>query len=192
MPGTVKKLVEQARKSIAATIGVEPDFTAETLPLADEYISRIVVKEPSKERTKLLMAVGCYFGEVVRRKLGARWRIQGDSASTWRLEFTRCFLHFSPVGVAAEIMTGCESEEYDGTFETLDKYHEALHERLEQAPPLSEDEYFSLAGRFEIINLVADFLVGLAIKEGQEPKTYTKEDYESSAKRKIEAEKQKT
>ena len=175
-PAEINVLVAEVKEEVIRTTGVEPDMTPETLPLVDAYLRDVVGELGSPEREARLQAVGAYFGEVVRRQLAARWFVEGDPFA-WRVELTSCFLHFRPVSMAAETLVGCESEEYDGTFSTLEELRDDLERMLEQAPPLPEDEYFSLCGRLEVLSLVADWLVSLRLGEDKTPKEYSPADY---------------
>jgi hypothetical protein len=181
IPAIVADLVRDVQRAVAGALGVEPDLTAETLPLVDRYLRVTVSAMAADERAERVGAIGAYFGEVARRKLDGRWARLEHGPSSWRLELSSCFLHFLPFGMVGESLLGCESEEYDGTFATLDELHDELQQALQNAPPMPEDEYYSLAGRLEILSMVADWLVsrGLARAKDrdEEPARYSADDY---------------
>lgn len=162
-PAEVAGLVEDVCAAVQQAFGARPDLTPETLPLVDGYLREVVADLPVEEREERVVAVGAYFGEVARRKLEARWSRLEREPHSWRVELSSCFLHFGPVGMAGESLVGCESEQYDGTFGTLDELHDELAEMLSSSPQIPEDEYFSLAGRLEVLCKVADWLVGRTI-----------------------------
>jgi hypothetical protein len=180
VPSEVKRLIGEIRAEVTQAYGVEPDLTPETLPLIDQYLRDVATGLPQEQRELKVAAAGAYFGEVVRKKLNARWAAIPDGPPGWRIELGSCFLHFRPVGMAAEALAGCETEEHDGTFATLDELHDDLFQMLEQAPAIPEDEYYSLSGRLEILSLVADWLVGrrLAHHRPRKPPAYSAEDYQ--------------
>lgn len=177
LPREAAHLIAQANKMVTDALGVAPDLTPETLPLLDGFLRTTAEDLPRSEREKLIDAIGCYFGEVARRKLDGRWTVVGSTPHDWRIELTSCFLHFSPVGMVGEVLIRCESEDYDGTFSTLDQVRPDLEAMLNAAPPLSEDEYYSTSGRLETLTLVADWLVGQHLAAGRKPRSYSAEDY---------------
>jgi hypothetical protein len=54
----------------------------------------------------------------------------------------------------------------------------AAEARLSQMPPVSEDEYFLLSTRLEVIEAVYDMLRDQMRSEGREGTTYEESDYE--------------
>lgn len=177
IPGRVADLVEMARHSVTRTVGVEPDLSPETLPVVDEYLRQLPRDAAPEVHDLVLTAVGCYFGEVVRRLLNGRWAVDSDDPGRWRVELVNCFLHFCPVGMTGEVALGRASDAHDGSFATLDELRDPLHEMLSEAAPLPEDEYYSLAGRVDVLQLVADWLMGRSLAAGHPPRIYTAEDY---------------
>ena len=177
MPREVQDLVETAQRAVAEVVGVEPDLTPETLPLVDRYL-RVVAPDTHEDVLEpVLASVGCYFGEVVRRKLNGRWAILDGGPGKWRVELTNCFLHFRPVGMAGEVYLQAQSEHYDGSFATLDEHSDAMAEMLGEAAPRTEEEYFSLSGRVEVLQLAADWLVGRLLAKGKRPRYQSAEEY---------------
>jgi hypothetical protein len=177
VPAEVEDLVRLAQRSVAEVIGVEPDLTPETLPLVDEYLRQLPVDISDEVLDLVLSSVGCYFGEVVRRKLHGRWITSGFAPETWRVELINCFLHFHPVGMAGEVYEGAETDEHDGGFATMDELWDGLEQMLAQAAPVTEEEYYSLAGRIDILQLAADWLVGRTLATGKQPRSFSAEEY---------------
>jgi hypothetical protein len=177
LPREVEDLIAMARSNVARVIGVEPDLTPETLPLVDQYL-REVPRDASGEVLALVVSsVGAYFGEVVRQRLGGRWTLCGSHPATWRIELSSCFLYFLPFGMVGEVMQGVESDAYDGSFSILDELRDGLAEVLNARPPVPEEEYFSLCGRIDTLELVADWLLGLALTSARIMRAYSAEDY---------------
>jgi hypothetical protein len=183
IPQEVADLVELARTSVTKVIGVEPDLTPETLPLVDEYFRQATSEASDEVRQLVTAAVGCYFGEVVRRKLHGRWTIRGADPATWRVELITCYLYLHPVGMAGEVMVGAQTDDHDGSFATLAELNDELAEMLGKAAPLSEEEYYSLSARVEILQLAADWLVGRQLNSAHdhdhdhEQRRYSAADY---------------
>jgi hypothetical protein len=177
IPQEVADLVELARTSVTKVIGVEPDLTPETLPLVDEYFRQATSEASEEVRQLVTAAVGCYFGEVVRRKLHGRWTIWGTDPQAWRVELVNCYLYLHPVGMAGEVMVGTQTDDHDGAFAIHDELNDELAEMMSKAAPLSEEEYYSLSARVEILQLAADWLVGLQLKSEHMQRSYSAADY---------------
>lgn len=177
MPQEVEDLAMMACRNVQQVIGVEPDFTPETLPLVDQYM-RQLPKDSSAAVTELVLStVGCYFGEVTRLLLNGRWAISHDPPRRWRVELNNCFFHFRPVGMTGEVFHRGASDEYEGAFATLNEHWDGLSQALAEAVPMPEDEYYSLAGRVDVLQLAADWLLGRNMASGETPRTYTAEEY---------------
>jgi len=177
VPAAVDDLIAMARKNVAKVIGIEPDFSPETLPLVDQYLRQVPRDTPKEVQTLILAAVGCYFGEVTRRKFNGRWNLSGSSPPGWRIELESCPLCFWPVGMTGEIFAGTQTEDYDGSFVTADEFCEGLEAMLSAAPPISEEEYYSLSGRIDILHLAADWLTGQSLSSGKPHQPYSTDDY---------------
>lgn len=167
-PAEVRALADLGRRVVADRLGVAPDGSPETLPLADAFLRTTAAEAAPKERRQLVLAVGCYFGEVARLHLHGRWAPLGPDPSAWRVELPSGGLSFSPVGMAAETLSGCETPGYDGALAADEALRADLAAMLEHALPLGEDEYYSLAGRIEVLEQVADWLIARAASNERE------------------------
>lgn len=180
-PEAVETLIDEARQLVKGAFGVEPDLTQDTLPLLDAYLRTLVSSAAEPERSAALEAMGAHFGEVARRMLNGRWTLSEEGKARWRVELRSCFLYFYPVGMAAEVAYGCETEEYDGSFATRDDLHDELSEMLAEAAPMSEEAYYSLSGRMDVLLLVADWLTSNRLveegKKGKRPADLEADDY---------------
>ena len=177
MPKKVEDLAEMARKGAAHVTGVDPDYTYLTLPLIDQYLKELPSDATQEVVQLVLTSAGCYFGEVVRRLLNGRWAVEAAATEAWRIELASCFLYFHPVGLAGEVYSRGADEDYDGSFGTLDKLNEPLSEMLAAAAPYSEDEYYSLAGRVDVLQMAADWLTALPMATGKRARIFTADDY---------------
>lgn len=168
-PAEVLALADLGRRVVADRLGVAPDGTPETLPLADAFLRTAAAEAAPRDRHQLVLAVGCYFGEVARRHLQGRWAAPlGPDPSGWRVDLPTGGLSFSPVGMAAEALSGCETPGYDGALAAEDAVRADLAAMLEHALPLEEDEYYSLAGRIEVLEQIADWLTARAVNSERE------------------------
>ncbi len=177
VPSRVLDLAELARKGAAHVTGVDPDYTYETLPLVDMYL-REVPEDATEEVLHLIVASsGCYFGEVARRVLNGRWAVGSGAPEGWRMELASCFLYFYPVGMAGEVYSRGKDPDYDGSLGTMIEAHDGLSEMLANAAPFSEDEYYSLACRVEVLQLAADWLTARPMAAGKRARIFTAADY---------------
>jgi hypothetical protein len=183
IPAAAQDLVALGQRMVHEVIGVEPDLTPDTLPLVDQYLRQVPPELAHETRALVVSAVGCYFGEVVRRTLNGRWVLAAAEPSSWRVELSSCFLYFSPVGMAGEVLAGEDSDDYDGSFSTSDDLRDDLSAALNAAGPVPEDEYYSLCGRIDVLELVADWLTGKRMASGKPVHAYSEEDYRAVIER---------
>jgi hypothetical protein len=176
-PLEVLDLVSLAQNNVQTVIGIAPDFTTDTLPLVDEYLRRAPRQMSKAVEELLISSVGSYFGEVIRRKLDGRWVTEHLPPAQWRIELRPCFLYFFPVGMAGEVRQGEVSAKRNGSFSTMARLRDRLESLLAAAPPVPEDEYFSLTGRSEILETVADYLIGLKTEAQEVDYQYSPRDY---------------
>lgn len=176
--GTPTDIVDLATACVAsvnATVGVELDFSADTLPLLDHYAKQ-VLDSPEEEIIDLVAPMcGAYFGEVVRRRFeGARWHAPKEEHAEWRIEFEHAFLYFNPVGVALDIVL-----EGDGPLPSHLQVKQADKELVEHAlsvyGDVRESDYYSFSVRLEVIEQV---LAALA-RQSEEPEQFKSSDYKN-------------
>ncbi len=158
-PGAIFELAERAvdfvRHAVRGKRGAMVlDYRPETLPVLDHYL-RSVPKDQEATVALVSAAAGAYFGEVARRLLGGDWEETGDPAETWALVLTGG-LRIAPRALAEAAIRG---EEDEAAFEVPEEDREAVEEALE-GKEVTEEEYFSLAGRVEVLQFLADVLAG--------------------------------
>jgi hypothetical protein len=182
-PGEIVELAEAAREYVVRALGVELDYRPETLPLLDHYVrqARDKVRERPELAELMTRSVGAYFGEVVRRTMPSFWRVPSSDARDWQVCFEEVYLAFNPAAFAWDALH--ESTDHDGPSSelVLDREDsEALEKRLADLPPVSEDEYWLLSTRLEVIEIAADQArLGLSA-EGLANVTYGESDYETA------------
>ncbi|MEM9860463.1 MAG: hypothetical protein AAF938_02505 [Myxococcota bacterium] len=154
-PQDVVDLATACIATVNTTVGIELDFTPETLPILDHY-AKTVLDSPEDEIVGLAAPIcGAYFGEVVRRSFNGRWHAPpaGDNPDVygeWRVEFEHVFLYFNPIGVALDVIL-----EGDGPIESHlavrpdDRKH--LQEALKSLGDVRESDYYSFAMRHEVL-----------------------------------------
>lgn len=176
--GHVRACIDYVRRAV----GVELDFTPETLPVLDHYLGD--VRKTLDERPALAplvaSAAGAYFGEVVRSHIPSFWRLPSPNVHDWSLCLRVAFLSFNPIGVAYDALF--QTIEHDGPRSMLkvapeDK--EYLSRRLETLPPVPEDEYFLLSTRFEVIEVAVEALRAKLDSSGYDELTFEETDYDA-------------
>jgi len=166
-PPEVHELAQACVGFVQQALGFALDYTAETLPVLDHHL-RDQMREAGSAADLVTAAAGAYFGEVVRRRImGARWHSPAGEYRAWRLEFEPFFLWFNPLGNAVEAASGEASDGWNAHFQVLDEARGEVERSLAAAPELSEEDYFTLSMRLEVLEQVADLLGGLEVKQGK-------------------------
>jgi hypothetical protein len=152
----------------------------------------------------LANAVGAYLGEVVRRIHRCWWRADGDDPLYWRLEFRDVYLSFAPMQVVLAALTWSASEALDGLalddempdhraetsedaleptpepgLQLAPEDREAVRRRLDDLPPVTDEEYHALSTRLEVIDIAVDAIQANLLAEPERRRTYRPEDYRS-------------
>lgn len=165
-PDTIRDLALACVASVKATLGIELDFTQDTLPLLDHY-AREILEADKEEITQLTVPMcGAYFGEVIRRNLAAfRWHCPGDNHRLWRLELETAFLFFNPLGVAHEVALGEDIPGWWSHLEVAKADQEHVKEALSLFGDVRESDYYSFSLRYEVIDQVALSIARRAAQE---------------------------
>lgn len=151
-------------------LSIDLDGQQETLSVVDFFIQDVLreegrgtqlpVGDPRRTHMIHLMAptIGAYFGEVLCRVFPCRWRLKSENPRDWLLEFDHVPLRFNPAGAAAEAIAEELIEIWSGSIATSPEEMQALGERLAAAPPVSENEFFALTTRFEVLQIAQEWL----------------------------------
>jgi hypothetical protein len=154
--------VEFVRKAVHGKRGgIVLDYKPETLPVLDHYLAAVPRDQPATV-TLIAAAAGAYFGEVARRSLGGAWEQTNDPPEAWTLVLPG-ELRVVPGALAAAAILHEEEEAYEVPVADRAVVEEALDNR-----EVAADEYFSLSGRLEVLQHIADLLAGL--RESRQPK----------------------
>lgn len=195
----VETLVETFREQVNRALKVELDMSPTSLAFVDHYL-RLAREEEREPILSLLAAgAGAYYGEIVRREIGAVWIGHGEDPRRLRLLVSPQFVHFSPVDQAFEAIVATAPDEddprlpagapLDGAFhlrpprsgDTGDQEAEDdatwLEARLSELAPVPEDEFYALTCRFETLQLMLELLAAKHASEGRAPREYGVRDY---------------
>lgn len=178
-PSTIAELADACVRFVKQTVGVELDYTPDTLSILDHYLMTNVGDTPDDATFLAVLAAGAYWGEVIRRHWpSVRWHAPENEPGEWRLEFDRVFLHFNPVAMAVEAAARVEGQDgWDASFHVLDQDRKVLDESLAATEPVSEEDYFRLAVRFDTLEHAVDVLVACADARGESTRTFGADVY---------------
>jgi hypothetical protein len=162
-PSAVRELAQACVAFVRKSVGIDLDFTTDTLPLLDHYLSQ--AREGKGEiHTLVAAAAGAYFGEVIRRQYPARWALGDESDhDSWRLEFEQVFLYLYPVVLARSVLEPDASS--DAGFSVREQDRPTLASALELLGEVDEDVFYLLSTRFDVLSSVAERLTAIRQKE---------------------------
>jgi hypothetical protein len=163
---------------VLAKYGVVLDGMPDTLSIVDQYVRDARAELAAKpEGLPLLSAtVGAYFGEVVRGAFELNWWIEKEH-DAWRIEMEDVFLTFNPIGMAREALTLTEAEGWHAHFEMDEAEREDVERRLAALPEVSDDEFYSLSTRFDVVEIAVDALRAKLLAAGLGGVRFTRLDY---------------
>ena len=181
-PEEIGELVRACLEYVKRSLGTELDFTPETLPLLDHYLSE--VREELEGKPELVEltahAAGAYFGEVLRRQMRGFWHMPSASLHDFQVCSSVAFVAINPFGVAYDALYG--GQEHGGPRSNLRlaaEDHGYIKARLATVPELPEDQYFLLTTRIEAIEITVEALRARLEEQGYGETEYTPEDYEA-------------
>jgi hypothetical protein len=161
VPARVREYAEQAVAYVRAALELDLTYDSDTLPLMDFYL-RNVPRDQAHAVHLVVSTAGPYFGEVVRLHLGGRWEMDSDDPLGWRVVLPTG-LSLAPAGiVAAVIAENDDIEDVDTGFDAPPGVWPHLEAALARMSQVTEEEYFSLCGRFDTLEHVQDVLLAVA------------------------------
>jgi hypothetical protein len=177
-PAIVAELAAACVRFVATRYGVMLDFEADTLSLVDQWLRDARVEIAVKPQTLDLVqgAAGAYLGEVVRRAFGGEWFAEGDQDG-WRVDLSRVFLTFNPVGMVREALLLEPQEGWHAHLETDPAEREDLERRLEALPEVPEEEYFAPTSRFDVLHIAYEALRARLRESGLDDVRFGPGDY---------------
>ncbi len=158
-PTEVANFADQVVEYVQRSLGVELEYNSETLPVLDHNVRQVPDDQPGA-RELVIATAGAYYGEVVRRHIGGSWLVRGEPDG-WRLVLPGG-LSFAPAGFVAAAMALADVDDYDTAFDAPPKMREMFEDALNAMSPVTEEQYYSLCGRFDTIEHVPDVLCARA------------------------------
>jgi hypothetical protein len=181
-PEAITDLVRACLTYVKRSLGTDLDFTPETLPLLDHYLSE--VREELAEKPELAeltaQAAGAYFGEVLRRQMRGFWRLPTGNLHDYQVCSSVAFVSINPFGVAYDALH--DGTEHQGPRSNLRVAPEDVgyvSARLATVPEVPEDQYYLLTTRIEAVEITVEALRARLDEEGYSELEYTLEDYEA-------------
>jgi hypothetical protein len=176
-PAAVADLAESCVRFVKQAVGLELDYTPETLPVLDHYLREKVAGTLPELVELIAAASGAYFGEVVRRSVpGARWHSPEGDHPGHRLEFEPFFLCFNPLGVAMEVLAQDDVSDWGTHFQVLDEAREPVARSLATVEDVPPEDYYTFSMRLEVLQQIADVLGGLESAQPS-PRRFGREVY---------------
>jgi hypothetical protein len=179
-PDKIADLCDSCVRFIASKYKVEPDYTEDTLSLVDQYVrearDEIAVRPEALDVVQT--TVGAYFGEVVRRRFGAHWKVESDDPTEWKLLLSRVYLSFNPIAIAREAILEGDAEGWSSHFKTDPSEKDVVMKKLAKLPPVPEEEYYLPTTRFDVLQMVHDALRTHMEKHGKGDVTFGPDDYD--------------
>lgn len=179
-PPVIEELTQACLEYVSRAVGVDLDFTPETLSILDHYATGArseAEKNPALGET-IARATGAYFGELVRSHFDGFWRLSSPSVHDWSVCLRTAFLTLNPLGVGYDAVFGGEA--HDGPRSNLrvaEDDRKYLDHRLETLPPVPEDEYFLFTTRFEVLEVAVEALRARLEEQGYGETTFDVDDY---------------
>lgn len=162
----MQEYAAQTVRYVQTALGVEMSYDSDTLPVLDHYLRGVPDEEPAT-LALVVSTAGAYFGEVVRRQLGGRWEVADLEAIEWRVVLPSG-ISLAPAGMVAAVIARDDGiDDLDTGLHVpapLEAFVEATLERMSQ---VTEEEYYSLCGRFDTLAHLQEVLAGIAAQRGQ-------------------------
>ncbi|HEY3357393.1 MAG TPA: hypothetical protein VGQ83_29350 [Polyangia bacterium] len=166
-PTEISDYVRAAVDFVQRAVGMVLDGSDESLAVLDHYVAQVPYDKP--EVVALVApAVGAYFGEVLRRRFGGRWRLEGDPVK-WRLELQDGAVTVAPIALAFTAIISEDAESLDTEMHVASpEERQTVGEALERTAPVSAEYFYSLTGRFETIEHTLDLIAAIRAQKQAE------------------------
>lgn len=180
VPNTITELAVSCVQFVKAALGLELDFSHETLPILDHYARGAHAEITTRpEATPLVaQAMGAYFGQVLAAELSGLWRVVDADPNGWLLCLQPVFLAINPIGVGYDVLH--QSSDHLGPSSELRLARtdrEMVEARLAALPETNEEDYFSFSTRFDAIQIATEALRGQMSEDGLEDVAFDTQDY---------------
>lgn len=178
-PPEIVELAEGCVRFVEKAVGVKLDYTAETLPLLDHYLSvhRNDLRARPDAAGLVARAAGAYLGEVVRGRYRSFWSTPSDDPSTWQVQLEPVFLSFCPVIAVGDAITFGDDGGASSLFDMEDDDLEQLEAKLAHLPQVTEEEFYALSTRIEILDIAVSTIKAKMVDTGLGEVAFAPSDY---------------
>lgn len=181
VPEPIVDLCTSLTDFVERAVGIRPDYTSDTLPIVDHYLT--LARSQVEAQPALLdltaQALGAYFGEVVRRAFTATWNVPSPNFHDWQLLGQAAYFALNPIGVGYDLLMRGVHDGPSPELKMAREDRELVAARLEALPPEREDSYYSLGTRFEALEIAIECIRAQAEARGYSDMSYDLEDYYS-------------
>jgi hypothetical protein len=180
VPPSIVELSVNCVQFVQAALGIELDFSNETLPLLDHYARGAREQLQTRPEALALLAhtTGAYFGQVVASELTGSWRVVNEDPNGWLLCLQPVFLAFNPIGVAYDVLTFSTAHAGPASqLRLLPPDAEMVQARLLALPETSEDDYYTFSTRFDTLQITFEALRAQMSEGGQADVNFEVQDY---------------
>jgi hypothetical protein len=180
IPESVHELAVSCVQFVQAAVGMELDFTHETLPILDHYarIARQEVAARPEAAPLLAQAMGAYFGQVLAAELTGFWRAVDADTNAWLMCLQPVFLAINPVGVGYDVLfSGTDHAGPSSELRLARTDRELVELRIAALPETSEEDYFTFSTRFDVVQIASEVLRGQMHEGGLDDVTFEAQDY---------------
>lgn len=187
-PTSLAELSNSCVTFVKRAIGIELDYSQDTLPILDHYLreARKHAQQP-EVLAPLVATAGAYFGVLTTRQFRGAYLHEAREYEQMRVQFSTIFLHFNPFGIAQEVLSQADAPGWNAHFSTLPDQRKVIEQSLDQGLRLCEEDYYSFSVRYEMLDQVVAVL--LALEEQRErPRSFGPAVYAASLGEKVDAE----
>lgn len=187
-------LARRFAEQVSRALSFDLDGTPTSLAVVDHYLKTARNEARPAILSLLAGGAGAYFGELIRDHFGAFWIGDDKDPRRLRLLLAPQFVYLAPVDLAYEAIVGGpladddprqpQGAGLDTSFHLRQQAladqisdHEFVHDILSQLPPLPADQFHSLTGRFETLELIISRLAHRLHTRNERPRLLTMHDY---------------
>ncbi|MCS6900683.1 MAG: hypothetical protein RMJ98_08660 [Myxococcales bacterium] len=177
----VSDLAASCVEYVQRSLGVELDYTSDTLPLLDHYLLQAARQAQQRPEALELIAqvAAAYFGETLSRRFDCWWSLPDCSVTTGLLRFRQVYLEISPYAlVVAALGLPVPEDTPEVGFHVDPDDIEFLDAHLAALPPVPEEEFLRLSTRYDVLETIAEQLKARAVARNLGEVTFEDPDYE--------------
>lgn len=177
---SIDELAASCIEYVQRAVGVELDFTSDTLPILDHYLQDAGRSAQKRPETLELVAqtAGAYFGEVLKRRYDCWWNTDGEPSS-WVIRFRTVYLEICPHAlIVAALGLPVPEDAPQVGFQIDPDDIEFIGAHLAALPPVTEEDFVRLTTRYDVLETVVDQLKARAVARNLGDVQFEDPDYD--------------